>query len=80
MRRRNFEIAKQAELIPQHKKFIFKKQLYHIDQHKNWTSMMFCGIFKKLRCTPLMAAECSDPYTSAMLSILGERERVHNHS
>ena len=32
-RRGNFEIAKQAELIPQHKKVIFKKHLYHIDQH-----------------------------------------------
>ena len=36
-RRGNFEIAKEAELIPQHKKVIFKNQLYHIDQHKNWT-------------------------------------------
>ena len=39
-RRVNFEIAKQAELILQHRKVIFKKQLYHIDQHKKWTCII----------------------------------------
>ena len=33
-RRGNFEIAKQAELILQYRKVIFK---YHIDQRKKWT-------------------------------------------
>ena len=46
-RRGNFEIAKKPELISQQRKVIFKKQLYHSDQYKNWTSMMFCGILKK---------------------------------
>ena len=48
MRRGNFEIAKQAELIPQHKKVIFKKQVYHIDQHKNWTSMIWFVAYSKI--------------------------------
>jgi hypothetical protein len=34
-RRGNFEIAKEPELISQQRKVIFKKQLYHMDQHKS---------------------------------------------
>ena len=36
----NFEIAKEPELISQQRKVIFKKQVYHSDQYKNWTSMI----------------------------------------
>ena len=34
------EIAKEPELISQQRKVIFKKQVYHSDQYKNWTSMI----------------------------------------
>ena len=50
-RRGNFEIPKEPELISHQRKVIIKKQVYHSDQY-NWTSIMFCGIFKKLCCTP----------------------------
>ena len=45
--RGNFEIAKEPELISQHSKVIFKKQLYQKDQHKNWTSMICFVAYKK---------------------------------
>ena len=41
---RNFEIAKQAELIPQ--------QVYHIDQHKNWTSVICFVAYSTNFCAP----------------------------
>ena len=60
----NFEIAKEPELISQQRKVIFKKQVYHSDQYKNWTSMMFCGIFQKKFCTPLSSIyTCTCTYT-----------------
>ena len=47
-RRGNFEIAKEPELISQQRKVIFKKQVYHSDQYKNWTSMIcFVAYCKK---------------------------------
>ena len=39
-RRGNFEIAKEPELVSQQRKVIFKTQVYHSDQYKNWTSMI----------------------------------------
>ena len=46
-RRGNFEIAKEPELISQQKKVVFKKQVYHSDQHKNWTSMICFVAYSK---------------------------------
>ena len=39
-RRGNCKIAKEPELISQQRKVILKKQVYHSDQYKNWTSMI----------------------------------------
>ena len=53
-RRGNFEIAKEPELISQQRKVIFKKQVYHSDQYKNWTSMIcFVAYSKKIFVPPL---------------------------
>ena len=46
-------LAKQAGLIPQHRKVIFKKQLHHIDQHKNRTSMI-CFVAHSKNCVVLL--------------------------
>ena len=46
-RRGNFEIAKEPELISQQRKVIFKKQVYHSDQYKNWTSMICFVAYSK---------------------------------
>ena len=52
-RRGNFEIAKEPELISQQRKVIFKKQVYHSDQYKNWTSMIcFVAYSKKIFVPP----------------------------
>ena len=50
--RKSFEIAKEPELISQQRKVIFKKQLYHSDQYKNWTSMI-CFVAYKTNCVVL---------------------------
>ena len=52
VRRGNFEIAKEPELISQQRKVIFKKQVYHSDQYKNWTSMI-CFVAYKKNCVVL---------------------------
>ena len=49
---RNFEIAKEPELISQQRKVIFKKQVYHSDQYKNWTSMI-CFVTYSKNCVVL---------------------------
>ena len=46
-RRGNFEIATEPELISQQRKVIFKKQVYHSDQYKNWTSMICFVAYEK---------------------------------
>ena len=51
--RGNFEIAKEPELISQQRKVIFKKQVYHSDQYKNWTSMIcFVAYSQKIFVPP----------------------------
>ena len=52
-RRGNFEIAKEPELISQQRKVIFKKQVYHSDQYKNWTSMICFVAYSKKILYPL---------------------------
>ena len=48
-RRRNFEIAKEPELISQQRKV---KQVYHSDQYKKWTSMI-CFVAYSKNCVVL---------------------------
>ena len=51
-RRGNFEITKEPQLISQQRKVIFKKQVYHSDQYKNWTSMI-CFVAYSKNCVVL---------------------------